>query len=102
MSEVTHDEIRLQILEFLYRFEKDAPSTWGVDRATLQRELGISERDMDYDMTFLSQRALVTTIQAENVLWYLARLSRYGRDVVENKKLYERQFPFLRYAKPKK
>jgi len=102
MSEVTHDDIRRQILEFLYKSEQEEPSTWGVDRSTLQRELGISERDMDYNITFLSQRALIRTVQAENVLWYLARLSRYGRDVVENKKLYERQFPFLRPTKPKK
>jgi len=102
MSEVTHDEIRLQILEFLYKFEQEEPSSWGVDRSTLQRQLGISERDMDYNVTYLSQRALVRTVQAENVLWYIARLSRYGRDVVENKKLYERQFPFLRPATSKK
>jgi len=101
MSKVTHDDIRRQILEILYKSEREEPSSWGVDRGTMLRALEISESDMDYDMVFLELRSLVRLTHTDSVIWFMARITSFGMTVMENKEAYKLQFPFLRATKSK-
>ncbi|MCS7119961.1 MAG: hypothetical protein RMJ07_06185 [Nitrososphaerota archaeon] len=96
MSTVTHERVRKEILEYLYKASVEGISDWGVDRDTLQRELGIPEKDMDANMLYLARRNLVQLVEAQNVLWLWAKITSFGAEVIKNKKLYEKQFPFLR------
>jgi len=100
MPSVTSEELCLQILEVLYDLSKEAASTWGVNRDTLLKALQVSEKDMDANVMYLAQRNMVAVTQADRVIWFLATITPFGKDVVENRQLYERRFPFLKAGKP--
>lgn len=101
MSKITHDDIRREIMEILYKSEREEPSSWGVDRGRMLRALEISESDMDYDMVFLELRSLVRLVHTDSVIWFMARITPFGMTVMENKEEYKLQFPFLRATKSK-
>ncbi len=101
MSITTPEEVRLEILEFLHKMSREDITGWGVDRDMLQRKLGIPEKDMDANILYLAQRNLVQLVQAQNVLWLWARITPFGSEVIQNKKAYEQQFPFLKAGRGK-
>jgi hypothetical protein len=100
MALVKGDEVRCRILEILHKKSKEEPSVRRVHRSTLIAALGVTEEDMDLNMTYLARNNLVKFTQAPNVLWLWARLTTLGKDVIERgKERYSERFPFILSAK---
>ena len=79
------EQIRLNILEFLYKRATDNPDSSGVDRAIIQAVLQMPVSQMDANMTFLEEKNLVTLSRMGGSQWTFAKITGEGIEVVENK-----------------
>lgn len=94
----SNEVIRCKILEILKKYsEEEEAGEWGMDRYAILEALSIPEKDLDYNMIYLSRNGLVKTRQSMGVLWYFARITSLGKDVVENCSQYVETFPFIMY-----
>lgn len=91
-----HDFVRMKILQHLYDYEQHSPGTLGINRDDMLVFLGISENQMDFNMLYLEDKALVKLYKTLGFLWRMASITSYGTDIIENKKDFENQFPFLK------
>jgi hypothetical protein len=91
---VSDDQVRLDILELLYKNLRDNPSGSGIDRAIIQDNLKISENQMDTNMSYLEDKTLVTIRRTISSQWTFAKITAEGIDVIENKESYVDKFPF--------
>jgi hypothetical protein len=82
------DQIRLNILELLYKRFRDNETSPGVDRAIIQAILGLSEKEMDVNILFLAEKALVALTMTTGSKWTFAKITPDGMEVAENKELY--------------
>ena len=89
------DQVRSDILELLYKRVGDAPSSSGVDRAIIQANLGISEKKMDDNMSYLESNSLVALNRVTGSQWSFAKITSDGIDVIENKERYADKFLFI-------
>ncbi len=90
------DQICLDILELLYRNLKNSPKTSGIDRAIIQDSLKITEKQMNLNMSYLEDKALVTVSRNIGSQWTFAKITVDGIDVIENKERYAEKYPFVR------
>lgn len=81
---VTDAATQRRILEILLETERKDPTGFGVHRSIMKRELGISEKGMDYHMAYLAQRRLVRLTEVPNFLWLWAKITAFGVDTLEN------------------
>lgn len=91
---VPDDQVRLDMLELLYKRLRDDPESSGVDRAIIEATLGVSEKQMDANMLYLEEKALVTLSRTIGSQWTFAKITAEGSDVIENKERYADKFPF--------
>ena len=91
---VSDDQVRIDILEVLYKHLTDDPTSSGVDRAIIQDTLKISESQMDLNMSYLEEKTLVTLFRIKGSQWTFAKITAEGIDVVENKERHAEKFPF--------
>jgi hypothetical protein len=96
MSTLDDDQIRLATLKILLNNAKEDPGSFGVDRATLQKALGVSEKEMDFNMIYLEERGLVRLTKFMGSLWAYASISAYGMDVVAHRDRFADKFPFTK------
>ncbi|MCW3996931.1 MAG: hypothetical protein NWE98_12385 [Candidatus Bathyarchaeota archaeon] len=93
------DQIKLDILFLLYKHFKDNPaSRFGVDRAIIQDTLKVSEKQMDNNMTFLEEKALVALTRGRSQQWIFAKLSAEGVEVIEHMEKYAEKYSFIQNA----
>ena len=90
------DQVRLEILELLHKRLGDDPKRSGVDRAIIQDSLKLSEKQMDINMSYLVDKALVTLTWTLGSQWTFAKITADGTDVIENKERYTFKYPFVR------
>jgi len=95
MSSITNDEIRHGILEILYKFAQENPSSIFGNKKAMHEALQISEKRMDFNMLYLEQKVLVKLFKTLGALWSGAEITAYGIDVIEDKDKYSKQFPFI-------
>lgn len=91
----SNDEIRISILQHLYTFFHQDPKLIGINRAQMLELLNNQENLMDSNMLYLEQKGLVKLIKTMGSLWELAMITAVGIDVIENKEMYKKQFPFV-------
>ena len=91
---VSDDQVRLDILELLYKHLRDDPTGSGVDRAIIQDTLKLSEKQMDINISYIEDKTLVTLSRTISSQWTFAKITADGIDVIENKERYVDKFPF--------
>lgn len=92
------DQIRLNMLEMLYKRAQENPESAGIDRAIVQATLQIPEKQMDQNMSFLGEKALVELSGFGVSQWTFAKITGDGMDVIENKQKYKDKFSFTQAA----
>lgn len=90
------DQVRLDILELLYKHFRDNPKGSGVDRAIIQDTLKLSEKQMDINMSHLENETLVALSRTIGSQWTFAKITEDGINVIENKERYADKYPFVR------
>lgn len=95
MSIITNEDVRFQMLEILYNNAKEEIGSWGVERNAMRDILKIPEKDMDFNMLYLTRYGLVATKKSIYVQWHWAKITDVGKNVFENKEEYVEQFPFI-------
>ena len=95
MPQISHDEIRHRILEILYRYAQQNPSSFGLGREAILEVLKIPEETVHFNMLYLEEKGLV---RLSTVIggWLQARITAFGIDVVENKARFSEEFPFIK------
>jgi hypothetical protein len=91
---VSDDQVRLDILELLYKHRGDNATRSGVDRAIIQATLKLSEKQMDINISYLEDKALVTLSRTLGSQWTFAKITSDGIEVIENKERYADKFSF--------
>ena len=92
---LSDDQVRFNILELLNKRVSDNPASLGTDRAIIQDLLKVSEKQMDDNMHYLEEKALVALSRTKTSQWTFAKITADGIDVMENKERYTEKFPFL-------
>ncbi len=95
---VSDDQVRLDILELLYKHRVDNATRSGVDRAIIQGTLKLSEKQMDINISYLEEKSLVTLSMTFGTQWTFAKITSDGIDVIENKERYADKFSFTQVA----
>ena len=98
---VSDDQVRLDILELLYKHRVDTAARSGVDRAIIQDTLKVSEKQMDFNISYLEDNALVTLSRTIGTQWTFAKITSDGIDVIENKERYADKFSFIQASTTK-
>jgi hypothetical protein len=98
MSVKKNEEIRFRMLEILYKNFKEEVGGWGVDRHAMFEQIDVTEKDMDYNMLYLTRNGLANIKESAYVQWHWAKISDLGIAVIESKEQYIEQFPFLLVA----
>jgi hypothetical protein len=91
---VVDEQVCLDILVLLYKNLSGDPASSGVDRAIVQATLNIPQLDMDTNISYLEDKALVTLSRTGSSYWTFAKITGEGIDVIENKERYKDKFPF--------
>ena len=91
----SNNEIRILILQHLYRLYHEDPGSIGIYSVKMLELLKVQENLMDSNVLYLEQKRLVKLEKVLGSLWACARITAFGIDVIENKKMYEQQFPFI-------
>ena len=91
---VSDDQVRLDIVELLYKHREDNATRFGVDRAIIQDTLQLSEKQMDINSLYLEDKALVTLSRTFGTQWTFAKITSDGIEVIENKERYADKFSF--------
>ncbi len=73
-----------RILGILLEAQRRDSTGFGVHRSVMKRELGISEKSMDYHMAHLAQRGLVRLREVPNYLWLWAKITAFGIDALKD------------------
>jgi hypothetical protein len=73
-----------RILGILLEAQRRDSTGFGVHRSVMKRELGISEKSMDYHMAHLAQRGLVRLREVPNYLWLWAKVTAFGIDALKD------------------
>jgi len=95
MPSITHNEIRQHILEILYKFDEENPgSIGGLTRDRMKEVLQIPEKKLDFNVFYLGKKGLIELSKGIGI-WFYARISAFGIDVIENKEKYSERFPFI-------
>jgi len=95
MPSIDQNEIRHEILEILYRFDQENPSNiGGLTRERMKEILQIPEKQLDFNIFYLKEKMLVRLFEVIHS-WIHARITAFGIDVIENKEMYSKQFPFI-------
>ncbi|MBZ2164502.1 hypothetical protein [Methanobacterium spitsbergense] len=76
-------EIRKKILEILYEKDRENFRQY-IDREELQEKLHIDFNELDSDVINLKDKGLLEIITASHVYFLAARITTYGKDLVEN------------------
>ena len=77
------DNIQRRMLEILLEESKKNPTGYGVHRSDMKRTLNISEKKMDFNMTYLAKRNLVNFVPVPNYHWLWAKITKPGIDIIE-------------------
>jgi hypothetical protein len=91
----SNDDIRISILQHLHRLYYEDPKSVGINRVEMLKLLNVQENLMDSNMLYLEQKSLVKFLKVMGSLWAWASITSFGIDVIENKHMYEQQFPFI-------
>ncbi|UCE16464.1 MAG: hypothetical protein JSV12_02285 [Candidatus Bathyarchaeota archaeon] len=96
MPSIVDNEIRQLILKTLFDFEQKNPrSTGGFGRERMKELLQLPEEKMDFNMYYLEQKGFVKLFKGIGI-WFHARITAFGVDVIENKHKFGEQFPFIK------
>jgi hypothetical protein len=95
MPQLSEDEIRLRILQFLAKPPRRGSSVWGVHRSIVQEAISVPERDMDLNIAYLARNRLVRIVQVHGADWLWAKITPVGLDVLQNPKRYEEKYSFV-------
>jgi len=91
----SHDETRLLILEMLYKTAENRPEHPYLNRENFLSELNVRARHIDFNIDYLTQNGLIERQRFMGPPKYMVKITDYGIDVIENKKRYVGQYPFL-------
>ncbi len=91
---VSDDQVRLDILLLLHKHLGDDPKRSGVDRAIIQDTLKVPEKQMDINISYLEDNALVILSRTFGTQWTFAKITSDGIDVIENRERYADKFAF--------
>jgi hypothetical protein len=79
------NQVSQEILQLLYsRFNPDDHG-FGVDRAIIQALLGLSEKEMDDNVSYLEEKALVTVHRGAGAKWMFAKITPEGNEAIGNR-----------------
>jgi hypothetical protein len=87
------NQVRHDILELLYKRFRDDENSSGVDRAIIQANLGLTEKQMDTNMLYLEEKALVAFSITKGSQWTIAKITADGIAVLQNKERYADKLP---------
>lgn len=94
-TDLSNDQIRLIILDAVYKQELKEPGHLGLDRVKMMEILNIPENIMDFNVIYLEQKGLVKCMKLMGSVWYMVNITAYGTDVIENKGKFKDTFSFV-------
>lgn len=72
----------MQILQILAD-KVNHSSHYGVHRSIMLEKLNLSEKDMDFNMAFLSYKGFVKLVEAPNCSWLWSKITTYGLNYIK-------------------
>src|SRR5690554_935227 len=91
---LSNDQIRLAILELLHKEIQKEPLGFGIESHKMAEILSVPQNLTDFNLQYLKQKGLVQFTH-ETFGGYYVRINAFGCDVVEHKKKFAGQFPFI-------
>lgn len=89
---MNNSEIRRKILELLYQADEECPGE-SVERKTLKDKLHIEDNKLDSNMLYMEEKNYVELYKSIDAVFDGAQITAYGKDLVENKEPFNRDFP---------
>lgn len=92
MTLMDNQEIRRKILEYLYQKDEDRPQNL-ISRDELIKFLGVEGKKIDSNVLYLEEKGYVRLEKYLGSLFGDARITSYGKDLVENPEHFNNEFP---------
>lgn len=92
-----HEEIRLRILEILYKHAENQPSNPWLERENLKKDLNVNYKILDFNILYLEEKGLLSIARVINLPFARSKITAYGIDVIERKENYAEELPFLKF-----
>ena len=94
LAALSDDQVRLLILEILFKKARESPTNPYVNKEEMLEKTAVPEHQLDFNIYYLGEKGLVrleTAMQG----WYMAQITAFGIDVIENKETYKTSFSFI-------
>jgi hypothetical protein len=75
---ISDDQARIEILQLLYKRQTESPNTAGLDRAIIQAVIKLSEEQLESNMLYLQEKALITFSKRAGSKWVFAEITVEG------------------------
>ena len=77
-ASISDDQARNEILQLLHKRQTENPNNSGLDRAIIQDAINLSEKQLESNMSYLQEKALITFSRSAGSKWVFAEITVEG------------------------